>query len=218
MRTDSQTLDSNGKLHSFNDEPAEISSYGKTWYKHGVVHRENDLPARIYTRKNDPAGFSWFLDGVSHRGENKPAYISNSISRWTVKGSTHRSDGPAMVYADNIPSQFYLYDLRITEEQHAEVLTYSRLNRFPLWLSFLVSIEAISEKGLKFLSETSNNWTTPLPVTWAIAALRLTDEKLEKAYNNTEMAFSYGFIVEDEIPEIFDRFMKIAQFETSFQA
>lgn len=38
--------DENGKLHSYNDLPAVITSLNsKHWYNHGLLHRNNGKPA-----------------------------------------------------------------------------------------------------------------------------------------------------------------------------
>lgn len=40
----------NNRLHSFNDKPAVVSTYGyKAWYRNGRRHRDNLLPAVIYS-------------------------------------------------------------------------------------------------------------------------------------------------------------------------
>ena len=44
----SNTYDENGLLHSFNDEPAVITSHVKQWYKNGKLHRDGKLPAVEY--------------------------------------------------------------------------------------------------------------------------------------------------------------------------
>jgi hypothetical protein len=43
MSITKETRDEDGKLHSFNDEPAVIFDHrSKAWYQHGKRHRERD--------------------------------------------------------------------------------------------------------------------------------------------------------------------------------
>ena len=45
------TYDEYGRLHSFDDKPAVVSQFGYLqWYKHGKLHRKNDLPVHIGIR------------------------------------------------------------------------------------------------------------------------------------------------------------------------
>ncbi len=49
-----------GKLHRDNDLPAVIYTNGtQMWYQHGKLHRDNDLPAVIYS---DGAVEYWIND------------------------------------------------------------------------------------------------------------------------------------------------------------
>ncbi len=62
----------NGKLHSFNDEPAVHDTHegNKSWYKNGILHRDNDKPAEVCfkhcgTMGNDRAEFhSWYNNSL----------------------------------------------------------------------------------------------------------------------------------------------------------
>jgi len=53
------TYDENRKLHSYSDLPALIMFGVKSWYKHGKLHRDNNLPAIIgkYGKK------TWYENG-----------------------------------------------------------------------------------------------------------------------------------------------------------
>jgi len=62
-----------GKLiyHSFDDEPAMIYDNGtKYWYKDGLLHRDNNLPAIIYS--DGDCGYYknenryWFINGTEY--------------------------------------------------------------------------------------------------------------------------------------------------------
>lgn len=86
----------NGKLHSFTDEngeylPARIINYGdKIWYKEGLIHRENDLPAIIekYNKRQE-----WRINSKLHREGDLPAIIhSNGYCEYYKNGKRHRDD------------------------------------------------------------------------------------------------------------------------------
>ena len=73
-----------GKLHRNNDLPAVIYSYDEhRWYKMDLLHRENDLPAIVY--KN--LYYAWYLNNKKHR-DNDPAVINNrsGINEWYCNG------------------------------------------------------------------------------------------------------------------------------------
>lgn len=112
-----QTRDTQGRLHSFDDKPAEVMDGGyQKWYKHGVMHREGG-PAIIscegtqywmqddrFHREDGPAVIGrdrqiWYREGKIHR-EDGPAYIDGAKKRviWYSRGVRHREDGPAVTY------------------------------------------------------------------------------------------------------------------------
>lgn len=108
-----------GKLHSFDDKPTRGGSC-KYWYKYGIIHRSNGLPAIIirdvekrwvingkHHREHDlPAwehangALEWFLNGLCHRDNDLPAYISSNKTymEWRQHGFLHReNDRPAKI-------------------------------------------------------------------------------------------------------------------------
>jgi antitoxin component YwqK of YwqJK toxin-antitoxin module len=90
----------NGKFHRDNDLPAMIFSDGRQfWFKNGQMHRDNDLPATIY-----PNGQlqEWFQNGKFHRDNDLPAVIfSNGHQSWYNNGEIHRdNDLPAIILAN----------------------------------------------------------------------------------------------------------------------
>lgn len=115
------------KLHSFDDEPAIVYPNGEQnwyidgvqerggdrrsrvtthadgtvnqfWYKNGLLHRDNDLPAVI----GHDGTQMWYQDGRQHRGDDKPAIVRFNGSRlWLVNGQQHRDNGPAVIHPDN---------------------------------------------------------------------------------------------------------------------
>lgn len=99
-------------LHSINDLPAMIitvpqsSNAGCTptysnryyWYRHGLLHRDNDKPAVVWN--NGPK--EWFHNGSTRCNEDQPAVIfSDGMREWYKHGARHRDrDLPAIIYAD----------------------------------------------------------------------------------------------------------------------
>ena len=85
----------NGKKHSINDIPSEQlllddmtrtikSSY---WHKNDLLHRDNDLPAIIYSNGTR----YWYQNGQKHRDNNLPAVIcSNGKQEWYRHGIKYK--------------------------------------------------------------------------------------------------------------------------------
>ncbi len=77
----------NGKAHRDNDLPAMIYTNGtQYWYKNGRQHRDNDLPA-VITIVGDQF---WYKNGVRHRDHNLPAIIYlNGEQYWYNNGEIY---------------------------------------------------------------------------------------------------------------------------------
>lgn len=93
----------NGLRHSFDDQPAYISKASQSWYQHGKYHRDDDLPAVIYTTGSQ----EWYQHGEHHRDGDEPAIINyNGNKFWYQRGKYHREgDKPAAV--DWVGNQFW---------------------------------------------------------------------------------------------------------------
>lgn len=131
------TYDTEGKLHSFDDKPAEyhvtsmsLSSY-KKWYRHGVPYREGDKPVEIsgdntkiwlnsknqLHRLNDKPAMVWkdgnkiwALNDQIHRENDKPAKIDSTGQFWYKHDMQHREGGkPAAIYR-NGGKEYFLND------------------------------------------------------------------------------------------------------------
>ena len=62
----------NGKLHSFNDEPARVYPHGDIyWYRDGERHRDNDMPAVVLSNESK----FWYQNGKLHRDNDLSAVI-----------------------------------------------------------------------------------------------------------------------------------------------
>ena len=67
----------------------------ETWYKDGVLHRDDDLPAKT-TRFGTQM---WYKEGALHRDGDKPAVIrADGSKEWWINGWPHRDgDKPAII-------------------------------------------------------------------------------------------------------------------------
>ena len=89
----------NGFQHRDNDLPAVIYTNGtKEWYKNGNYHRDNDLPAAILANGTQ----YWYKNGLRHRDYDLPAVIyANGDQVWYINGIIRRdNDFPEVIYAD----------------------------------------------------------------------------------------------------------------------
>jgi hypothetical protein len=87
-------------LNSENDRPAIISikDNHREWYKNGLRHRDNDLPAF-----SSPECQEWYFNGLIHREGFKPAVINLRESYVDIKD-------------DYLINNFYKYSVPINEE------------------------------------------------------------------------------------------------------
>lgn len=105
-----------GILHRNNDKPAIIYSDGHmVWYKNGMVHRDDDNPAVI-----DKDSLTWHKKGELHRDNDKPALIRTFMQVWYKNGELHRIGGPAMVY-DNGSTRYYINGKYYTSKHYLKI-------------------------------------------------------------------------------------------------
>lgn len=83
-----------GLPHNEGDMPAIITNSGdKYWYKSGLLHRDDDLPAVMYVDR-----LEWWVNGTRCRPNDLPAVVSGHHKIWYDKGVIHRSgDKPAII-------------------------------------------------------------------------------------------------------------------------
>jgi len=68
--------------HSFDDEPAIICDDGaKFWFKDGLIHRDNNLPARIWSDGN----YTFYKNGIEYWFINNKEYHSYKEIKETFK-------------------------------------------------------------------------------------------------------------------------------------
>lgn len=89
-----------------------VDEYGtQFWYdKHDHFHRENDLPAIVYS-----TGIKvWYKHGILHR-IGGPSYVDpiDNEEEWMQDGKFHREDGPAVIYPGEGVSDWYLHGKKL---------------------------------------------------------------------------------------------------------
>lgn len=90
----------------------QVDSEGNTrWYKNGVLHRDNDLPAVIYKENIR----EWYINGQRHR-EKKPAVIAFGLKVWIQNDVFHRLDGPA-VEAYGGRKKWFIHGVEYSKEE-----------------------------------------------------------------------------------------------------
>jgi hypothetical protein len=78
------------------------------WYRAHKRHREGDKPAilRYFPESGKEAMRAYFCNGIRHRSANLPSLVAyeedGSLARkfYFTSGKAHRTDGPAIYYAD----------------------------------------------------------------------------------------------------------------------
>ena len=82
-----------GKWHNVDDAAIEYKNGTKEWYKHGLLHREGDLPSI----EDSNGTKEWYKHGLKHRDGDLPAVIHpNGTKCWYWNDKYHRDgDLPA---------------------------------------------------------------------------------------------------------------------------
>ena len=75
-----------------------LSNGIKEWWKNGLFHRDNDMPAI----ERADGSKQWYKNGELHRDNDMPAYVgADGTKSWYKNGQLHRdNDMPAIVRAD----------------------------------------------------------------------------------------------------------------------
>ena len=97
------------------------------WFKNGVIHRDDDLPAII----NGDGSLTWCQNGKAHREGNFARMIYHEDCKqhsfhWCIKGKAHREDGPANIWPIpmgqwNKKHEFCLKDRYYSIEEYYEL-------------------------------------------------------------------------------------------------
>jgi hypothetical protein len=99
----------------------------KRWYKDGIIHRDNDLPAKEYQSGTR----LWFQHGKPHRDGDRPAkesYLNGGYSVWYRHGKLHRNGLLPAIETARGTNSWYKYNQRYTYKKLINY--YSVLTRF----------------------------------------------------------------------------------------
>jgi hypothetical protein len=208
-------------LHSYNGMPSEIKNYSAagafefTWHKEGIFHHEEDKPALISTRKRTITALAYYQNGIIHRDNNKPASLTKYSKSCWLNGVLHNSEGPAE-YSNEIEKkilpiqEWSLYGVYIPEKVFNSTLAIQKDKNIPLWLAFLCSIEAITDKEVAaFLDESFSSYDT-LPMKWILRSWGVTDE----IYSNKIKEAQTGEIAKRRTNYL-DTLIQVIEFEKS---
>jgi len=107
--------DSEGRFHNEEDEPAKIvydivgTVIALYFYKHGVIHRDNNMPAVIETHSNGMMKNRWCL----------------------VNGKLHNEDSPAILEFDEVGNcldvRYYLEGEKLSFSEWSSIIRLNKL-------------------------------------------------------------------------------------------
>ncbi len=84
----------------------------KYWYKNGLRHRNNDLPACEFANGTK----YWYQHGKLHRDNDLPAMEGYDGTKcWYKNDNAHRIGNPTIIYNDST-ERFYINDKRYSEK------------------------------------------------------------------------------------------------------
>lgn len=94
------------------------------WYKDGVLHRENDLPAIQWY----DGSYEWYENGQRHRN-NAPAVIYlDGRQGWYQHGKLHREEGPAFEKPSIMKKEWWIHGEELTQKEFKNYLAKKQLN------------------------------------------------------------------------------------------
>jgi len=120
-------------------EYTKIVGEYKEWFKDEactVIHRENDLPARVHLAGRYQGTQEWIKEGKQHR-IGAPSYIrfldgTMDAHFWKMNGLLHRFDGPAIYNPQVLTGYEYHVDgVKLTS--NLQLILGEKLNQQMLW-------------------------------------------------------------------------------------
>lgn len=150
--------DSQGRVHSFNDNPAATKGSKKFWFNQGIQHRENDLPAIVSPDSDD----CYLVYGYNHRVSGKSV--------------------PALFMVENTPYlRYHLYGSSIDPELFGNLLKLALEHKVPLYMVYLASFNmSRSDEPIYVLPEQAE-----LPLEFFKKVINFSEDKLAGYYNST---------------------------------
>ena len=184
------TFNENSNLHSYNDNPASIStytegqSYSLQWRQNNLLHRENDLPARLFYESGFMSNQFYFMNGQEHRSYSQPAAISSEVKAWFVRGELHNKNGKAFMNLGsriNSESKYGLYGVELPLKTFKKIKETESDKNVPLWAAFLFELNLINNEHMKVLNLQEKIWDYSIPIAWQLRTLKVTDKSFIEA-------------------------------------
>jgi hypothetical protein len=129
----------------------------------------------------------YYKEGLVHRNDNLPARVGNHSSSWYVKSILHNTKGPAIVFhgkdSSSKPLNWVLFGINIPENVFLSIISYQREENVPLWVAFLCVLKVVIKDDVNTLRNESNHWNTKLPLEWQLRFLGVTNETLKTRIN-----------------------------------
>lgn len=184
-----ETHNERGQRHSYNGMPAYINNREYSdeiwvrWYSEGYLHREQNLPAVIVIRDGKVTEEIFYKNGKPHRNNGLPAQIEATFTAWSVEGGVHNIKAAAIKEYDENPAcirnQWGLYGVILSKNNFNLIVDYQKKTRAPLWVSFLLTMEIITEEEVKGFIDPAGNWDSSVPLEWLLRCWGITDEKFD---------------------------------------
>lgn len=121
----------NGLKHRDDDLPAiEWLNGTREWYKNGLRHRDTDNPSVIWSYGT----IEWYKNGKRHRDNDMPAVIhADGSKEWYTNGLCHRDgDFPAIVWADR--TELYYKQGKIHRSGNKYAVIVPKHNMYEWWI------------------------------------------------------------------------------------
>jgi hypothetical protein len=208
------TFNAQGNLHSYNGMPATFQAledgvFSLDWYDDGKSHRDGDLPLSIIVDSTGNVEYeSYGLHGVPHRGNNLPA-DSNAFSKiWLVQGAMHNSESYAsLLYPDEYT--WALYGLEVSESIFNQIKTMCNKTGVPIWVSFLLVLEIISQEHVNAFIGSDGMWEADVPTSWLLNCWEITDGFFENKITELTSHKTVNVIYNNEDQSLFTMFLII---------
>jgi hypothetical protein len=101
---------------------------------------------------------------------NSPAFY------WSLHKDLHNSNGPSRMKGSQSKKEWYLYDVRLSQETFNNVKIFETEKAVPLWVAFLYVLNVIQDDELELFLKESGSWDTNFPINWVLKIWNVTDE------------------------------------------
>jgi hypothetical protein len=207
-KTDSSytTHNEKGQIASYDDQPANIIYIRPAcylwveWYKDGVCHRDNDLPAAICWEAGIKSETLYYQNGLIHRENGLPAHIGRDFSKWMVNGGLHNTEGAAYISSDpkqiREPFIWSLFGVDLPQDVFNSIRTYHKQTGIPLWAAFLDIFGVITQNDEKFFEEDMKTWNFDFSLEWQLRALGINEKTFNDRINSYfHLTENFSFVI-----------------------